>query len=75
MFNERGKYLLTIIATNIKQLRESKNISQFELSLRAGCSRTQISRIENCEVNPTILLLNEIALALDVAVVELLEER
>lgn len=73
MLNKRSQYLLKTIGNNVRTIRNSKGLSQLELALRADCSRTQISRIENCEVNPTIILLNEIALALDTDIVALLK--
>ncbi len=72
--SQKFKPPLNVAVQNINRLRKSEHVPQFELSLRAGCSRTQINPIENKEVNPTILLLNEIALALDTTVIELLKE-
>lgn len=56
---------LETIALNVKRFREKKGFSQFNLAIEAGCSRTQISRIENSDVNLSILTLSKIALALD----------
>jgi len=56
---------LEIIALNVKKFREKKGFSQLNLALEAECSRTQISRIENRDVNPSIFTLSKIARALD----------
>ena len=66
--------LLEIIADNVKKMREGKNLSQFDLALKADCSRNQISRIENQDVNPSIFLLSKIASALETTVLKLLSK-
>lgn len=56
----------------IKQLRESKNISQYQLSQMTDISRTYIRNLENNKkCNPTINILSLIADALDVNIKDL----
>lgn len=43
--------------------REEKNLTQIELSNLTGISQADISRLENGDANPTISLLNRIAVA------------
>lgn len=56
----------------IKQLRESKNISQYKLSQMTDISRTYIRNLEtNKKCNPTMHILALIAEALEVNVKDL----
>ena len=67
--------LLKLIGKRIKEVRESKGISQVELvgKMQGVIDPTNISRIESGRTNPTILTLYRIADALGVKVSELLE--
>jgi transcriptional regulator with XRE-family HTH domain len=59
----------------IKQLRESKNISQYKLSQMTDISRTYIRNLENNKkCNPTLGILSLIADALDVKIKDLFYE-
>lgn len=62
----RHSAVLIKIGENIKRIRESKNISQEELSLRTEISRNQIGRIERGTLNTGISTLFEIAKGLEV---------
>lgn len=56
----------------IKQLRESKNITQYQLSQMTDISRTYIRNLENNKkCNPTIHILSLIAEALEVNIKDL----
>ena len=56
----------------IKQLRESKNISQYKLSQMTDISRTYIRNLENNKMcNPTLHILSLIANALEVNIKDL----
>lgn len=56
----------------IKQLRESKNISQYKLSQMTDISRTYIRNLENNKMcNPTMHILSLIASALEVNIKDL----
>lgn len=67
--------ILKIVGKRIKEVRESKGISQVELvgKMQGVIDPTNISRIESGRTNPTILTLYRIADALGVKVSELLE--
>lgn len=59
----------------IKQLRESKNISQYKLSQMTDISRTYLRNLENNKkCNPTLGILSLIAEALDVRIRDLFYE-
>jgi transcriptional regulator, XRE family len=58
----------------LKQLREAKNMTQTELSVRSGVSQTYISDLEAGKKQPTIPIVKKLAAALGVSVSELLGE-
>ena len=43
-----------IVASNLKRLREERNLSQGQLAEKAGVSKVVISQIEKGDANPTI---------------------
>lgn len=59
----------------IKKARLEKNYTQKQLSDRSGLSQAYINELENRKkVNPSIIVLDKIAAALNISVTELLEE-
>ena len=66
--------ILKLVGKRIKNLRESKGISQVELvgKMEGAIDPTNISRIESGRTNPTIYTLFRIADALEVKLSELL---
>lgn len=54
------------VGLNVRKLREKRGWSQEELSFEAGLHRTYISGVERGIRNPTVTVLNKIAVALDV---------
>lgn len=57
---------------NIKSIRESKNISLYELSNKTKLTRSYIRDLENNKkINPTLSTLNKIAVALNVNIKDL----
>lgn len=54
------------LATNLKRLRAKHGWSQEQLAFEAGIHRTYISDLERGARNPTILLLEKLALPLGV---------
>ena len=56
----------------IKAVLAEKDISHKELAIRVGIAPNSVTRICNNEFQPTLKLLREIALALDVDIRELL---
>ena len=61
------------LGLRIKWLRSEKQITQEELSEKAGMFRTYVSRVEAGRANPTVTMLYQIAHALDVSVGQLFE--
>jgi transcriptional regulator with XRE-family HTH domain len=60
------------IAQNIKQLRQSRNLSQEQLSRLSGVPRPTWSNLESGTANPTVSVLTKVAAALQVPVEELI---
>ena len=71
MAEDRTLYL---IANNLKEIRESKGLSQEKLAALAGVHRTYISMIERCQKNVTVSCLDKIASALNIDIIDLLHE-
>jgi transcriptional regulator with XRE-family HTH domain len=60
------------IAQNLKQLRQSRNMSQEQLSRLSGVPRPTWSNLESGTANPTVSVLTKVAAALQVPVEELI---
>jgi transcriptional regulator with XRE-family HTH domain len=58
---------------NLRRLRIAAGLSQDELAARTGLDRTYISGIENGRPNPTVIVLNDLAIQLGVDPRELLD--
>src|SRR5690554_4008673 len=58
--------ILETFGNRLKLIRESKGVSQVELSEKTGVVREQISRIENGQINATIKTVFRLSDALDV---------
>ena len=67
-----GAYLAKI-GKNIKEIRKSKGISQVELAYMCNFEKTNLSRIESGNNNPTVRTLLRIAKALKVSLFDLLK--
>lgn len=67
--------LLKIVGKKIKEIRESKGLTQVDLvgKIEGEIDTTNISRIESGRTNPTIFTLYRIAVALEIPVKELLD--
>lgn len=61
-----------IIAANVRHLRAANGISQEELAHLTNLDRTYISGIERGLRNPTIRVLERLAIALDVDICRLI---
>ncbi|MBA3829959.1 MAG: helix-turn-helix transcriptional regulator [Taibaiella sp.] len=59
----------------LRQLRESKKLSQLDLEILCGINRTEISRIENGHKNIEFITLVKLALALEVQLFDLFEKK
>jgi transcriptional regulator with XRE-family HTH domain len=60
-----------VIAERIRELRESKNLSQGDVEKRTGLLRCYISRVENGHTVPAIETLEKLARALEVPLYQL----
>lgn len=60
------------VGLNLKRLREAKGLSQEALAFEAGLHRTYVSGVERGVRNPTVTVLEKIALALNATTAELL---
>lgn len=60
-----------ILGANVKRLRLEKKLSQEALAVKIGADRAYVSAIERGLQNMTIVRVSELAIALDVAFVEL----
>lgn len=67
--------LLKTVGREIKEIRESKGLTQVDLvgKIEGEIDTTNISRIESGRTNPTIFTLYRIAIALEVSLKELLD--
>ena len=62
------------VGLNLKRLRQERDLSQERFAFEAGLHRTYISGVERGVRNPTVTVLEEIAIALKVPTSELLAE-
>jgi transcriptional regulator with XRE-family HTH domain len=63
-----------IIAERLKQIRESKTLSQGDIEKRTGLLRCYISRVENGHTIPAIETLEKMAHALEIPMYQLFYE-
>ena len=59
-----------LVAWNLRRLRVGRGLSQENLAVDAGIDRTYVSRLERGRENPTVGILDQLAQALDAAIVE-----
>lgn len=62
------------LAANVRRLRREKGLSQERFALDYGFDRTYISGIERAVRNPTILVVEKLASALEVSIEVLVAE-
>ena len=67
--------LVQIVAENLKNYRETRNLSLEKLSQATGVSKSMLSQIENGNTNPSISTLLKIASGLKISFAALLKER
>lgn len=65
----------TLLGRNIRLAREKKGWSQDQLSAESGLHRTYISGVERGVRNPTIAIVQQIAVSLNVEINELFINR
>lgn len=62
------------VGLNVKTLRQERGLSQEALAFECGLHRTYVSGVERGVRNPTIVVLERIAVALEAPAARLLEE-
>ena len=65
--------LASIIGEKIRKLRKEMDISQYELALKAGIDRSYMGNIERGEINITLEKVQQIAIALEVDLIDVLK--
>ena len=73
--SQRGIRLRKILASNIRDYRRQKNLSQEQLADICGLHRTYIGSVERAERNVTLSTLEALANALKISVPELLTKK
>ncbi len=59
-----------LVARNLRRLRVSRKVPQEDLAVDAGIDRTYVSRLERGLENPTVAVLERLAVALDAEIIE-----
>jgi transcriptional regulator with XRE-family HTH domain len=70
-FPARNSAVSKALAANVRRLRKERGWTQDDLAAETRVEQAAISLIENGRANPTLLMLESIARALDVAFIEL----
>lgn len=65
--------LKEIMATNLRRLRHTRQLTQEELAARAGLSSRYVGAIERADVSASVTVLGQIAEALGIEACELLK--
>jgi transcriptional regulator with XRE-family HTH domain len=73
MKEDASSQLTQRIAQRVRELRGAKGLSLDELAGRSGVSRSMISLIERAESSPTAVVLEKLAVGLDVSLASLFE--
>jgi transcriptional regulator with XRE-family HTH domain len=66
MINLRDKKILTAFGTHVRGLREKAGITQKQLANDMEVEISQISRIENGKINPSLCTLMKLAETLEI---------
>jgi transcriptional regulator with XRE-family HTH domain len=70
-----GMEIRARLSLNMRRLRQSKGWSQEEFAHKAGLHRTYVSDLERGARNPTVTVVDKLAVALDVKVGVLLDSQ
>lgn len=65
--------VIKLVGAKIREKRIEKGMSQEVLSFDANIPKNQVGRIERGEINPTLITLNKISLALEIPLKDLFE--
>ncbi len=72
-YMDDGKDFLGLVGNNIRKYRGLKSYSQQHLADLSDVAKSTIQRIENGTLNPTILMLKNIASTLEVELEDLIK--
>lgn len=61
------------LALNLRKLRQAKGLSQEAFADEAGLHRTYVSDLERAARNPTIIVVDKVAKAVEVSIGDLLD--
>jgi transcriptional regulator with XRE-family HTH domain len=61
MLEKRQKKIITSFGSKVKEIRTKKNLTQFDLAVKAGLDIRQIQRIENGQTNTSLTSIYSIA--------------
>lgn len=64
----------TLVAWNLRRLRVERGVAQEALAVDAEIDRTYVSRLERNMENPTVAVLERLARALEVNIVDFFEQ-
>ena len=67
--------LSQVLAGNVRRIRLKRGLSQEQLAFDADIDRTYVSQIERAVINPSLLVLHKVAMALSTTVLELLQDQ
>jgi len=62
-----------LVGQNFARLRREKGLTQEDIEMRSGFSQQYLSGLEQGRRNPTVITIYELALALEVSHVQLVE--
>ncbi len=62
-----------LVGTNLRRIRREKGLTQEDLSELSGFTQQYLSTVESGQANPTIVTIYEIALAMGVSHVDLVQ--
>ncbi|MDE2183482.1 MAG: helix-turn-helix transcriptional regulator [Alphaproteobacteria bacterium] len=62
-----------VVARNLRRLRVARDLSQENLAVDAGVDRTYVSRLERGLENPTVAVLERLAIALEAQIADLFD--
>jgi transcriptional regulator with XRE-family HTH domain len=68
------EHLSQVLAANVRRFRLARGLTQEQLAFEAEIDRTYVSQIERSVINPSLLVLHKVAVALGTEVVCLLTE-
>ena len=71
MKNDDSLDILAQLGKRVAYLRKEEGMSQLALALSSGVAKSYLSELEKGKRNPTVKVLNKIAIALDLTIEEL----